>query len=119
MDPMIEILRRQSTHALNVGEALGGPAATQARAWRPKSTGEARFYGPGTTLKFDRGEVNYPLVYVCKGVLDDFPDASLIESGLPVARSGAETDDLPYWPSYRGATPAQRSRYIDWLIGGR
>lgn len=119
MDPMVEILRRQSAHALNVGETLGGPAATHPRAWRPKSTGEARFYGPGTTLKFDRGEVNYPLVYVCKGVLGDFPDASLIESGLPVARSGTATDDLPYWPSYRAATPAQRSRYIDWLIGGR
>ncbi|MFN7806286.1 MAG: TerB N-terminal domain-containing protein [Planctomycetaceae bacterium] len=89
------------------------------RLWKPRSAATANFYGPGSRLKLDRGTVDSPLLYVCKGVVPDAPDASLIESGLPVARSGSSAERLPYWPSYRGASPAQRSRYIEWLLQGR
>lgn len=90
------------------------------RIWKSKSTATTTFYGPGKRLWLDRGEVESPLVYVHKGTLDAMPDASVIETGLPVARrrSGA-VPDLPYWPSYRAATPEQRAVYWDWLLSGR
>jgi tellurite resistance protein len=94
-------------------------AATWKRLWSPKSSGAAKFYGVGTRLKFDRGNVESPLVYLYKGKLEEIPDASVIETGLPVAASGSKAEDLPYWPSYRGASSAQRSKYLEWILNGR
>ena len=126
LDPLVEI---RGVNAVNNSPSPHGQrpppdevriSSSSQRVWAPKNVGTARFYGPGTTLTFDRGQVESPLVYLCKGKLDEVGDGSLIETGLPVARSGAQPlDRLPYWPSYRGADPKQRAHYLDWLLAGR
>ena len=88
--------------------------------FKPPTQPVPKFYGPNSTLKFDRGPARAPLVYLLKGKAFEAPDASLIETELPVSRHPpGQVADLPYWPSYRGASPQQRSIYIDWLVGGR
>ncbi len=125
MDPLVEIRGCGDESArgriLNDDPQLPDEnlAATWKRLWSSRSIGSAKFYSVGTRLKFDRGSVESPLVYLYKGKLDVTPDASVIETGLPVAASGSKPEDLPYWPSYRGATPRQRSRYLQWLLSGR
>jgi tellurite resistance protein len=120
MDPLVELnLRQPKSAECSTEPEKSGLWNSMTRLWKPRSAATANFYGPGSRLKLDRGTVDSPLLYVCKGVLPDAPDASLIESGLPVARSGSSAERLPYWPSYRGASPAQRSRYIEWLLQGR
>ena len=120
MDPLVELNLRQTNSAESSAEVENrGFWNSMTRLWKPRSVATAVFYGPGSRLKLDRGTLDSPLLYVCKGVLSEAPDASLVESGLPVSRSGSIADYLPYWPSYRGASPAQRSRYIEWLLQGR
>jgi hypothetical protein len=112
MDPLVEIRRG--------AQATSSFWSNWKTVFRPRAKAVPEFYGPNTTLKFDRGEVRSPLVYLVKGTLSDEPDASLIETGLPVSdKRTTQVDELPYWPSYRGASPQQRSIYIDWLLGGR
>jgi len=112
MDPLVEIRRGV--------QASSGFWANWKTVFTPKAKGLPRFYGPNTTLRFDRGQVRSPLVYLVKGSISDAPDASLIETELPVSsKHVSQVDELPYWPSYRGASPQQRSIYIDWLVGGR
>lgn len=125
MDPLVEIrgCGGDSGPSFGVSKAAQMPqeslAATWKRLWSPRSAGSAKFYGVGTRLKFDRGTVDSPLVYLYKGKLDESPDASVIEAGLPVAANATSAEDLPYWPSYRAASPAQRARYLQWLLQGR
>jgi uncharacterized tellurite resistance protein B-like protein len=81
---------------------------------------EIYFFGPNTSLDLGRGRVHSPLVYATAELLPGTPDASLIEARLPVSPPGtAPQEELPYWPSYRQASPSQRSYYLDWLLGGR
>jgi uncharacterized tellurite resistance protein B-like protein len=112
MDPLVEI---------RCGvPAPSGLWANLKSVFKPHAQPVPKFYGPNSTLKFDRGLVPAPLVYVLKGTARDAPDASLIETELPVSRHlTGPVAELPNWPSYRGASPQQRSIYIDWLIGGR
>ena len=124
MEPLVDLWR--SLFASPAGSSTtSAPAlsplttARVDRTWKPKATATAKFYGPGTTLKFDRGKVESPLVYLSSAIAPEAPDASLIEIGLPVAKSGTSAEDLPYWPSYRASSPAQRSQYLNWLIEGR
>lgn len=120
MDPLVELNLSQANSPDSSGAVeKRGFWNSMTRLWKPKSAATAIFYGPGSRLKLDRGTLDSPLLYVCRGVLPDAPDASLIESGLPVSRSGTTAERLPYWPSYRGASPAQRSRYVEWLMQGR
>lgn len=120
MDPFVElILKRDAVSPSQSDASNAGIWNALTRLWKPKSAATAKFYGPATILKVDRRVIDSPLVYVCKGTLQDIPDASLIESGLPVSSSGKFAEQLPYWPSYRAASPAQRSLYLDWLFGGR
>lgn len=120
MDPLVELnLKRAAVSTSHSDASSPGIWNSLTRLWKPKSAATATFYGPSTILRFDRGQVGSPLVYVCKGTMQEAPDASLIESGLPVSSSGKFAEQLPYWPSYRAASPAQRSKYLDWLIGGR
>jgi uncharacterized tellurite resistance protein B-like protein len=112
MEPLVEISPGT--------QAPSGFWAQLKRVFAPQAKSVPKFYGPNSTLKFDRGRVEAPLVYLVKGSVAGSPDASLIETDLPVSRKpGSEVHDLPYWPSYRGASPQQRSKYIDWLVGGR
>ncbi len=120
MDPLVDLKLKSLPGTSDQNNETGSVFWNSlSRIWKPKSTATAKFHGPGTRLKFDRGETESPLVYACRGTLSEIPDASLIESGLPVSASGKPTEPLPYWPSYRSASPAQRSKYIDWILGGR
>jgi len=100
--------------------APSGVWATLKSVFKPPTQPVPKFYGPNSTLKFDRGPARAPLVYLLKGKAFEAPDASLIETELPVSRHPpGQVADLPNWPNYRGASPQQRSIYIDWLVGGR
>ena len=77
------------------------------------------FLGAGAVLSCNRGTLRNPFVYAIAGGEHETSEPSLIASGLLVAPLGMAAEDLPYWPSYHGASPAQRSVYIDWLLGGR
>ena len=78
------------------------------------------FFGPGTSLDLGRGALTDPLVYATNAACGDTFGASLIDATLPVApQNQSLVDDLPYWPSYYESSPEQRSRYLDWLAGGR
>lgn len=57
-----------------------------------------------------------PMVYVSSDPRTE--DASTIVTVAPVGRTSLATP-LPYWPSYAGATPDQRARYLDWLMKER
>ena len=78
------------------------------------------FLGTGTQLALDRATVAAPLVYATSEPSHGTFDASLIDGSLPVAPAACTVaDELPYWPAYHSTTPQQRSRYLDWLAGGR
>ena len=78
------------------------------------------FFGPGTYLDLGRGMLKDSLVYATGAAYEATFDASLIDATLPVAPpSPPHVEDLPYWPSYYESSPEQRSRYLDWLVGGR
>lgn len=78
------------------------------------------FYGPGAVLQLDRAHIHSPLVYATAVAQHGSFDASLIDGSLPIAGPNpAQTDRLPYWPTYHDASPQQRSRYLDWLVAGR
>jgi hypothetical protein len=81
---------------------------------------DVQFYGLRTELRLDGKVLVGPLVYHVDGTLREPFDASLIESGLPVARSAKiYTAELPYWPSFRGCSAEQRRKYLDWMLEGR
>ena len=87
---------------------------------RGPSESDIRFYSLSSVLQICGCTIKSPLVYYVEGTLRDPYDASLIESGLPVAkRDRGHVGELPYWPTYRGATPEQRRRYLTWLNSGR
>ncbi len=83
---------------------------SQNRLWTPNRNVTAKFFGPGSVLRTNRGEIESPLVYACDGTFDGVPDASLIELGLPVTTFfTSHCDALPHWPTYRGASQEQRA----------
>lgn len=78
------------------------------------------FYGPGQEVDLGFGALPSPLVYATGKAVADPVDASLVELPRPIASDLADiAEPLPYWPSYREATPAQRACYLRWLAGGR
>lgn len=81
---------------------------------------EVAFFGPSTPLYLDRGTIFGALVYATSSPQHGSFDASLIDGSLPIAPPHVgKVEDLPYWPTYRDASPGQRSCYLDWLVGGR
>ena len=83
-------------------------------------TDSVYFYGPGAQLDLGRGVLEWPLVYASGASYKGTFDASLIDGTLKVAPPGTRVgEQLPYWPSYYDCSPAQRSRYLDWLLAGR
>ncbi|MFT7641567.1 MAG: hypothetical protein ACI9G1_003318, partial [Pirellulaceae bacterium] len=78
------------------------------------------FYGPGSELDLGRGVLKWPLVYATGAAQRGNFDASLIDGTLPVASAGSPVEEgLPYWPNYYDCSPAQRARYLDWLLSGK
>ncbi len=101
-----------------LGAGAGLTTLNAMRAQLPKD--HVAFFGPGTVLNLDRGTSVSPLVYATALPQHGTFDASLINGSLPVVSSRCTVDaELPYWPSYHAATPQQRSRYLDWLVGER
>lgn len=74
------------------------------------------FVGPHEVVTVAGRTLQGPLAYV--GQDDRNADASTIITSLRVT-SPAGAEDLPYWPTYAGATPAQRAAYLDWHASGR
>lgn len=74
------------------------------------------FYAPHQSVTIAGRKLEGPLAYI--GHDPKTADASTIVHSLRVATSlGAEP--LPYWPTYSGASPAQRAVYLDWHASGR
>jgi tellurite resistance protein len=120
MEPLIELNLKQPASSSTPPESSNWSVWNSVKRFLKRRTvvGET-FYGPGSQLRLDRGVLDSPLVYVCPELVQDEADASLIELELSIAPAGASAGPLPYWPSYRGASPAQRSKYLDWLVSGR
>ncbi|MFO1044489.1 MAG: TerB N-terminal domain-containing protein [Planctomycetaceae bacterium] len=112
---------RVPLHASSVNRPSQGKSLESVFGWlRGPSVTDVRFYSAGTVLHVCGSAIETPLVYHVEGMLREPYDASLIESGLPVAKRDHGIDgELPYWPTYRGATPEQRLRYLTWLNNGR
>lgn len=74
------------------------------------------FHGPHDSVTVAGRILQGPLAYVMRDERN--ADASTIITSLRVTTQlGAEP--LPYWPTYAGASPAQRAVYLDWHAGGR
>lgn len=74
------------------------------------------FYGPHDSVTVAGRTLHGPLAYVMRD--DRNADASTIITSLRATTSlGAEP--LPYWPTYAGASPAQRAVFLDWHATGR
>lgn len=86
---------------------------------RGASEDDVVFYGPNSVATVDGHQLDSPLIYFVTGTLKQPYDASLIETGLPVAKSGRGAYELPYWPNYRQCSPQQRRIYLNWLTSGR
>jgi uncharacterized tellurite resistance protein B-like protein len=82
----------------------------------PSPRPAVRFYGPQENLVVAGRSLAGPLAYVSPDGVR--ADASTIDTSLRVGiAAGAEP--LPYWPTYAGASPAQRAVLLDWHVAGR
>ena len=114
----IRVAAPAATPVRNVDSEI--PSSSGLGWFRSPKSSDVRFYGPSTVIRLEGRTIESPLVYYVDGTLHAPLDASLIESGLRVAKyDNGYVDDLPYWPTYRGSTPEQRKRYLDWLTSGR
>ncbi len=86
---------------------------------RGASEDDVVFYGPDSVATVDGHQLDSSLIYLVSGTLKQPYDASLIETGLPVAKSSRGANELPYWPNYRQCSPQQRHIYLNWLTSGR
>ena len=123
-DFLIEIQAESHSSARN--EAIQHSSYDQQTVFRDKPLNldlpENRvvFFGPSTSLDLGRGVLRSALVYATKTASGNSFDSSLVDSTLPVAPPNqSQVDKLPYWPCYYESSPKQRSRYLDWLVGGR
>lgn len=79
--------------------------------------GAAQWQGRSATWEFHGHRYESPKVFTSRG--DKNIDASTINTKLKVANTlGACDDDLGYWPSYAGMSPAQRATYLRHLAEG-
>jgi tellurite resistance protein len=74
------------------------------------------FIGPDETIVVGGRTLIGPLAYVAPD--ERGADASTIVTSLRV-RSEPWAEPLPYWPTYAGASAAQRAAYLDWHASGR
>jgi uncharacterized tellurite resistance protein B-like protein len=83
---------------------------------RPRADAGPRFVGLRDRVDVAGRVLMGPMVYVSSDPRTE--DASTIVTVAPVGRTSLATP-LPYWPSYAGATPDQRAKYLDWLMKER
>jgi predicted RNA-binding Zn-ribbon protein involved in translation (DUF1610 family) len=104
---------------LSLRKLFGSLVANSAEATAERPTKDAIvFYDAQSVVDLGRGPLRGPLVYATGQRFQCVHDASLIE--LPLAANARTPPErLPYWPSYHGCSIAQRSRYLDWLYGGK
>lgn len=74
------------------------------------------WFGPGSTLVVSGIALRDPCLYASRAV-KRASDPGEVRLDDPVKRGVAQ--DLPYWPWYSDADPAQRHAYLTWLAAGR
>jgi hypothetical protein len=95
---------------------IAPPPTMRAASAKSRNTNASEeWFGPGSTLMIHGLIVQSPLVYVRS---KNQNEPSVVRKDL---RAGPSTmvEELPYWPSYRDMTSAQRWTYLKWLEGGR
>ncbi len=121
-NPAARLWQRASNWATRATAALnkrGGDTRPSAPDKRPPPD-RIEFFGPGMEVDLGFGLLQSPLIYATRKMVVESVEASLVELPRPVAGDKARfADPLPYWPTYREATPAQRACYLQWLSGGR
>lgn len=106
-------------------EPVPSPPRTKPKRWQKKMRNYgplppvAKFFQAHERLDLGFGEVVAPLVYATSKAHHGRFDASLIDSSLPISRSGGYVQPLPYWPNFYDSSASQRGVYLDWLVGGR
>lgn len=93
------------------------PIHARLRVVADGATSAARFVGTSEPLSVAGRVIPAPLTYVSADKSTDL-DASTIVLSLRVG-DASRAPPLPYWPSYSGADPEQRGKYLDWMAGGR
>lgn len=122
IDHLFEIQERSnsSSNLNTASQSSQGRGIKKVSRWfSGPSEDDIVFYGPGSVATVDKKKLESPLIYHIPGTLNQPYDASLIETGLPVATSGLGAYKLPYWPSYRQCSPEQRRNYLNWLTSGK
>lgn len=122
IDHLFEIQERSSSSSnlVRASPSSQGRGIKKVSRWfSGPSEDDVVFYGPGSTSIVDDKLLDSPLIYFVSGTLNQPYDSSLIETGLPVAKSGRGAFHLPYWPSYRQCSPEQRRNYLNWLTSGK
>ncbi|MEQ8855232.1 TerB N-terminal domain-containing protein [Gimesia sp.] len=122
IDHLFEIQERSnsSTDVVRVSQTSQVKGIKKVSRWfSGPSEDDVVFYGPGSSSIVDDKLLDSALIYFVSGTLNQPYDSSLIETGLPVAKSGRGAYQLPYWPSYRQCSPEQRRNYLNWLTSGR
>jgi tellurite resistance protein len=103
------------------GPSSGAPARAVAPSSFAQSYARSRlstlqFVGHDESVDVGHFVLKSPFVYVDTN--DRTPEASAIVRSAAVGKPDLATD-LPYWPSYSNADPAQRARYLQWLATGK
>jgi uncharacterized tellurite resistance protein B-like protein len=96
--------------------APASPAPTRPTPVPARATATSRFCGANEVITIAGRTLQGPLAYIAGDGTN--ADASTIVTSLRVGNS-VVAENLPYWPTYTGASPAQRARYLDWHAGGR
>jgi hypothetical protein len=92
-----------------VPEREATPATKSTGTWHP----------PGTQVTIGRTVIPGGMIYVGKPSEQyGQHDGCFIDPRLPVGSAGT-AGPLGYWPSYQGASPDCRKRYLDWLASGK
>ncbi len=91
----------------------------------PHVAAPARWIAPGDVIDVRGLCLPYGMIYVravsrLASYQPNRHEAHVIDPEAPIApRHMVADDDMSYWPSYSGATPAARNAYLAWLAGGR
>jgi len=99
-----------------VQPSIRQPLSNASSTKSPKANNASEeWFGQGSSLMIHGLIIQNPLVYVRS---KNQNEPSVVRSDLRAGPS-AVVEGLPYWPSYRDMSSAQRWTYLKWLEGGR
>lgn len=110
---VIVALRKLAAARRATLDRLYGQVAPEVAGDRPFAL---TWFGPGSTLVVSGIALRDACVYASRGV-KRASDPGEVRLDDPVKRGVVK--DLPYWPWYSDADPAQRHAYLAWLAAGR